>query len=254
MTIYTISAFIIFIYFFIFFIAGTFLKNNSIVDIGWGIGFVILNYALMGITKKVDIITLIFSILVSLWGLRLFVHIYSRNHGKPEDFRYAAWRKEWGKWVVVRSFFQVYLLQAIFMWVVSLPIQALYGSTTQLHGLLLVGVMVWIIGFLFESISDRQLKQFISNPTNKGRIIETGLWKYSRHPNYFGEAVIWWGLALVSFSGSCNYLSFIGSAFITFSLLFISGVPLIEKRNENKEGYQEYKMRTSVFIPWFPKK
>ncbi len=91
-------------------------------------------------------------------------------------------------------------------------------------------------------------------PENKGKVIESGLWKYSRHPNYFGEAVIWWGLATISFSATMNYISFIGAAFITFSLLFISGVPLIEKRNATKAGYQEYKKRTSVFIPWFPKK
>lgn len=254
MSIYIFSFIVISIYFFMFFLAGTWLKNNSIVDIGWGVGFIFLNTVLLVSSNNINSITVIFSLLLSVWGLRLFTHIYSRNHGKPEDFRYAAWRKEWGKWVVLRSFFQIYLLQAIFMWIVSLPIQTLYLSTSKLHWLLIVGIGMWLIGFIFESVADSQLKTFVMNSENKGKVIETGLWKYSRHPNYFGEAVIWWGLATISFSATMNFISFIGAAFITFSLLFISGVPFIEKRNATKVGYQEYKKRTSVFIPWFPKK
>lgn len=220
---------------------------------GWGIGFVILNLVLL-IIYQFTIGTLIFSLLLTIWGLRLFLHIYKRNIGKPEDFRYATWRKEWGKWVVLRAFFQVYLLQAIFMWIVSLPIQSLYPPRNEFNLLSMIGIIVWVIGFSFEAIGDKQLSDFIQQPENKGKIIETGLWRYSRHPNYFGEATLWWGLALISFSLSSNWISFIGSAFITFSLCFISGVPLLEKRNANKPGYAEYKRKTSVFIPWFNKK
>lgn len=248
-----LSFLIISVYFFLFFLVGTFIRNNSIVDMGWGIGFVILNLILTFL-YPITLGTFIFTVLLTIWGLRLFLHIFKRNFKKPEDFRYASWRKEWGKWVILRSFFQVYLLQAVFMWVVAFPIHTLYPAKQPITYLTILGVLIWIVGFAFEAIGDKQLSNFIHNPSNKGKIIETGLWKYTRHPNYFGEATLWWGLALISYSLSCNGLSFIGSAFITFSLCFISGVPLLEKRNASKPGYDEYKRKTSVFIPWFPKK
>ncbi|MEG0077619.1 DUF1295 domain-containing protein [Anaerorhabdus sp.] len=248
-----LSFVIIVIYFFLFFIVGTLIKNNSIVDMGWGLGFVILNLIFYFMFEH-TLGTLLFTVLLTIWGVRLFLHIYKRNYGKPEDFRYAAWRKEWGEWVVLRSFFQVYLLQAVFMWVVAMPIQTMYPPMYSVNWLTIAGLLLWCIGFFFEVVGDQQLSDFIKNTENKGKIIETGLWRYTRHPNYFGEAVIWWGLALISYSLSGNPLSFIGSGFITFSLCFISGVPLLEKRNASKPGYAEYKRKTSVFIPWFVKK
>ncbi|MEG0177079.1 DUF1295 domain-containing protein [Anaerorhabdus sp.] len=253
MSIGLLSFIIVVVYFFLFFLVGTSIRNNSIVDMGWGIGFVILNLILYLINQQ-TIGSFLFTILLSIWGVRLFIHIFKRNIGKPEDFRYAAWRKEWGKWVVLRAFFQVYLLQAIFMWIVAFPIHTMYPVRQSINYLTIIGMIIWLIGFGFETISDKQLSTFVSNPQNKGKIIETGLWRYSRHPNYFGEASLWWGLALISFSLSNNGLSFIGSAFITFSLCFISGVPFLEKRNASKPGYTEYKRKTSVFIPWFVKK
>lgn len=254
MELYVVAAVIILICFLILFIIGTLLKNNSIVDMGWGIGFIIANFGLIIYRGEITVPSLLNLILISIWGLRLFGHIFYRNYNKPEDFRYAKWRKEWGKWVVVRSFFQIYLLQALFMWIVSFTYIFMYPVRYCNLLLYFAAFMKWLIGFIFESVSDRELSRFMSKPENKGQVLTTGLWKYTRHPNYFGEATMWWGIAFISFAASGSLLPFIGSAFITFSLLYISGVPILEKRNQNKPGYQEYKAKTSKFIPWFPKR
>lgn len=253
MELYVVAAIIILVYFMILFVIGTLLKNNSIVDIGWGIGFIIVSYGLMIYEGKITEPTLITSILITIWGVRLSYHIYGRNHNKPEDFRYAKWREEWGKWVVVRSFFQIYLLQAFFMWIVSFTfifmVPVRYGNIV----IYLLTAGKWVFGFIFESVGDKQLSDFISKPENKGKVCTTGLWKFTRHPNYFGEATMWLAISILGFISSGSILPFVGSAFITYSLLYISGVPMVEKRNQNKPGYQEYKERTSKFIPWFPK-
>ena len=246
---------VIFIYFLGFFTIGTLIKNNSIVDIGWGLGFVVVSWFTTLRSGNFYLANIILTLLITIWGLRLFYHIIKRNIGKPEDFRYANWRKEWGKLVIPRAFLQVYMLQGVFMFVVALPIILLNNepySKLTIFGV--IGIIVWIIGFYFESLGDYQLKMFKSNPQNKGKILDSGLWSYTRHPNYFGEATMWWGIAILAFSSGASIFVFISPITITYLLLFVSGVPMLEKSFAKRPGYKEYADKTPVFFPWFPKK
>jgi len=249
------AAIIIFVYFFTLFVVGTLLKNNSIVDIGWGIGFVILSWILLFLRLPAALVRVSITLLVSLWGLRLFYHILKRNHGKPEDFRYVAFRKAWGKWVIPRAFLQVYMLQGLLMFLIALPFILLKDTQVQVNYVLLaLGVLVFALGFTFESVGDAQLKAFLGDPANRGKIMGSGLWRYTRHPNYFGEATLWWGIFLIALSGGVTPFAVIGPVTITLLLLFVSGVPLLEKSMKDKPGYAEYAAKTSIFVPWFPKK
>lgn len=252
---------LIFTYFFLFFLVGTAIKNNSIVDMGWGVGFVIVGWYLMIATPSLAFPRLLMTALVSLWGLRLFYHILRRNLGKPEDARYASWRKEWGKWLIPRAFLQVYMLQGFFLYVISLPLilsrdqQGAPGVDGSWNvGLLVLGLLIWIVGFFFEVVGDHQLKVFLKDPSHRGQLMTTGLWQYTRHPNYFGEATMWWGIALLALSGGASYLTLISPVTITWLLLFVSGVPLLERSMKKKPGFSEYARKTNVFFPWFPKK
>lgn len=246
---------LVFIYFFCFFLLGTLIKNNSIVDQGWGIGFVLIAFYNMIRTGNTTITGWLTFILVALWGGRLFVHIMRRNFGKPEDFRYANWRKEWGKTVVIRSFFQVYMLQGLFMLAIGFPIVLIFES--QFEGvkvLTVIGAVVWGIGYFFEVVGDAQLRIFKASPQNKGKLMTTGLWRYTRHPNYFGEAVMWWGIFLIALSVGASPISILSPIIITYLLVFVSGVPMLEKAMIGREGFDVYAKRTNKFIPWIPKR
>ncbi|GAU78102.1 DUF1295 domain-containing protein [Fusibacter sp. 3D3] len=242
-------------YFILFFMASIRLKNNSIVDFGWGLGFVLTNFYLIIIKGNISIGVGIVTLCITLWGGRLFLHIFKRNWGKPEDFRYATWRKEWGKWVIPRSFFQVFMLQGIIMFIIMLPVISIYQYETEPIGILMgTGICIWIIGFYFEVVGDYQLSQFKKNSLNKGKIMSTGLWRYTRHPNYFGEATMWWGLFIVGSSYGNPMWTIISPISITLLLLFVSGVPMLEKEMKHKDGYEEYAHKTALFVPFPPKK
>lgn len=242
-------------YFFVFFIVGTMIKNNSIVDMGWGIGFVLVAVYSMVRTGNYSLVSFLTTLMVTLWGGRLFYHIFKRNVGKPEDFRYANWRKEWGKWVIPRSLLQVYLLQGLMMMVIGFPIVLIHEKSGSEFGVLTaLGIVIWLVGYYFEVAGDAELKKFKSNPENKGKLITTGLWALTRHPNYFGEAVMWWGIFIVALSIGVSWIAIISPIAITFLLLFVSGVPLLEKSMEKRPGFEEYSKITNKFFPWFPKK
>lgn len=230
------------------------LKNASIVDIFWGIGFIVVawlgfSYGYGYIPRKQWMFTM-----VTLWGLRLALHIGLRNWGKPEDFRYAKWREENGpRWWWV-SFFKVFLLQGILMWIISAPILAAqsFGYPVILTPMDLLGALIWGIGLLFESIADLQLILFKRNAENKGKLLTSGLWKFSRHPNYFGEAIVWWGIFIIALAVGA-WWTFLSPILMTWLLLRVSGVAMLERTMQIKPGYEEYMRRTSTFIPWFPK-
>ena len=237
-------------------IASLILKNSSIVDIFWGAGFVLTTWLAFALTpagftgRK-----LLISILVTLWGLRLSLHIGRRNWGKPEDFRYQVWRNEAGAAWWWRSFFQVFLLQGILMWIIAAPLAAAQVSTTpnQLTGVDFLAVPVWIVGFFFEALGDWQLARFRANPTNKGRVMNTGVWRYSRHPNYFGDATQWWGYYLLALSAG-GWWTIFSPILMTLFLLRVSGVTLLEEGlKASKPGYRGYIARTPAFFPWFPR-
>ncbi len=232
------------------------LKNASIVDIFWGTGFVITNWVYFALTPGgAPARKWLVSILVTLWGLRLSGYILWRNWGEPEDFRYQQWREEEGARWWWYSFFKVFLLQGLLMWIISIPLLGAQISPTpaQLTALDIVAAIVWGIGFFFEAMGDFQMARFKADPANKGKVLDTGVWRYTRHPNYFGDATQWWAYYL--FAAVAGYAWTIYSPIMMTGLLLrVSGVTLLEKSlKERKPAYQDYIDRTSAFIPWFPK-
>ena len=233
------------------------LKNVSIVDIFWGIGFLTANSVYFFLSDEIYTRKWLIFALVTIWSLRLSGYLFFRNYGKAEDFSYQEFRRHYGAnrywWF---SFFQVFLLQGSLITLVSLPLLGvnLYTESNELNILDYAALIVWIIGFLFESLGDYQLAKFKSIPDNKGKVLNTGLWRYTRHPNYFGDAAIWWSFALFSLASGA-YWHIVGSLIMIFLIIKISGVSLLEKSlNDAKPQYKDYITRTSAFLPWFPKK
>ncbi len=236
------------VYFFIFFIVATIIKNNSIVDIGWGLGFVLTSWILFFISGEFSLIKIIMNIMISLWGLRLFYYILKRNIFEEEDFRYANWRKAWGKWVIPRAFIQVFMLQGLFQFMIGSTSYYINTSTLDFKVISLIGVFIWVIGYYFEVVGDRQLKMHIKSSKNKS-LLTTGLWSITRHPNYFGEALIWWGIFVFAVLNNVPIYYMISPLTITIVLYFIS-TPLLEEKMKLKEGWDEYSKNTAMFVPY----
>ena len=232
-------------------------KDNSIADIAWGLGFVLV--AAVTFLKRGSLfLPLLVTGLVAVWGGRLAFHILLRNRKRGEDPRYAAWRRSWGRSFVWRSYLQVFLLQGFFLLVISSPVVLVNTgrnypySGTDLQ--LMAGFLLWCAGFFFEAVGDAQLARFKRDPANKGKIMDRGLWRFTRHPNYFGESLMWWGIFLLALEVPYGWTTVVSPLLITFLLVRVSGVPLLEKRYAGNVEYQAYARRTSVFIPWLPKK
>ena len=233
------------------------LRNSSIVDIFWGFGFVLSAWVYYFLTPDGFIIRkLLIAGLATIWGLRLTIHVLTRNWGKPEDFRYQKWRNESGKVWWIKSLFQVFILQGFLMWIISTPLLAAQYSNlpASLSIFDYLAVIIWIIGFYFETVGDLQLTKFKSNPANKGKILNTGVWHYTRHPNYFGDSAQWWGYYLFALAAG-GWWTIFSPILMTLFLIKVSGVALLEKTmKDTKPGYREYMENTSAFIPWIPKK
>lgn len=241
---------VLFVYMSLWFLVSFLKKRNDVADVAWGLGFVLMTWTSYFLSGDSGVRGILVGILVSVWGLRLAWHIHARNKGKAEDYRYLAWRKEWGKWFYLRSYFQVYLLQGLFLFLIVLPVLLINKSTGTALGLLdIVGVVVWLLGFYFEAVGDAQLARFIKDPANKGKLMQSGLWAYTRHPNYFGEVTQWWGIWIIALSVSGGWLAIIGPITITFLILKVSGIPMLERKMEENPDFAEYKRKTSVFIP-----
>jgi len=233
------------------------LKNSSIVDIFWGTGFVVIAWFVYALTPGGFVARkLLISVLATIWGLRLSLYILTRNWGKPEDFRYQVWRKEAGGSWWWRSFFKVFVLQGILMWIIAAPLVAAQTGAlaNQLTWLDYVAVPLWVVGFFFEAVGDWQLARFKANPANKGKVMNTGVWRYTRHPNYFGDATQWWAYYLIA-AAAGGFWTIFSPIIMTGLLMRVSGVTLLEKTlKETKPGYKEYVETTSEFVPWFPRK
>lgn len=232
------------------------LKNASIVDIVWGFGFVCVAWAVRlrvdeGLAARQNLLVL----MTTVWGLRLAGYLFWRNHGKGEDYRYKAMRKHWGPRFPIISLGTVFGLQGVLMFIVSLPVQlGQTRATPDLGWLAYVGIAVWLVGLFFEVVGDAQLSRFKADAANQGKVMNRGLWKYTRHPNYFGDACVWWGIALVAAETTVGKFGLIGAVVMTILLRRVSGVVLLEKSlSRRKEGYAEYVARTSAFIPRPPK-
>lgn len=264
MNIFLLAASILAVYMTAMFAVAVIKKDNSIADIAYGLGFmlvVVYLYTQQSVTPSIR--SSIVTLFISIWALRLAYRIGRKNLGKPEDFRYAAWRVEWSKkgqvYLLLRSFLQVFVLQGVIIFIVVLPgILANTPQTDTLKWYNLVGVGLWVFGFIFESVGDAQLDRFLKLKKSgkvKANIMKTGLWKYTRHPNYFGEATMWWGLALICIMGvESSLLAFVSPILITYLLLFVSGIPLLEKRWMGDAEWEAYKSKTNSFIPGPQKK
>ena len=236
------------------FIISLMIKRNDVADIAWGLGFVAIVIFLF-VTQTHTLQSGVVYILTVIWGIRLDIHIGLRSKGKPEDFRYKKWREDWGKNFALRSYLQVYLLQGFFMWIISVPIIVVSMAKNQATTpFLLFGSIVWLIGFAFESIGDYQLMLFIKQKQNKSDIMQTGLWKYTRHPNYFGEVLVWWGIYIIVLPLQYAIWAIISPITISYLVLYVSGIPMLEAKYKDNVAFEEYKKRTSAFFPMLPKK
>jgi steroid 5-alpha reductase family enzyme len=230
-------------------------KDSSIVDIFWGTGFVITGWTYFALTDGYPARKWLIIVLVTIWGLRLSIHLALRNLPKGEDFRYRKWREEAGDSWWWRSYFKVFLLQGVIMWLVSLPLLGAQismqpQSLTVIDGL---GFVLWLAGFIFEAVGDWQLVQFKANQANTGQVLNSGLWRYTRHPNYFGDAVQWWGFFLIAAAAGA-WWTIISPLLMTWLLMRVSGVTMLEEMlKHTKPQYREYIIKTSAFFPMPPK-
>jgi len=232
-------------------------RNVTIVDSLWGLGFVIIAWLTFSMADGYFGRKLLISLLVTIWGLRLVLHLSWRNFGHDEDPRYAGWRQKSGDRFWLVSLFKVFILQAVFLWLISLALQ--WGQMSDMPSGLVwldyMGLGIWIVGFFFEAVGDFQLARFKADPDQKGRVMDRGLWTYSRHPNYFGECLIWWGVFLIALATPSSFWTIISPIIITTVLLKMTGVTLMEKTIvHTRPKYRDYIARTNALIPWFPKK
>jgi len=229
------------------FLVSLILKRNDIADIAWGLGYCLLCVWLF-FTQPTGPSTLLLYGMVCLWGARLSIHIYHRNRGKAEDFRYLQWRTDWGKSFYWRSYLQVYVLQSFFILIIITPILWASLFTTPWSLFTAVGASLWVLGFLFQSIGDYQLTHF-KKTKQPGEIMQRGLWKYSRHPNYFGEIVMWWGIYCIVLPLPQGWWTIVSPVTITVLLAYVSGVPMLEKKYAGNVAYEADKKRTWALLP-----
>lgn len=250
MSIFLISALAIVIYMSFLFLIAQYLKDNSIADIAWGPGFFMVYLVSLFQANHIELTQVLMGFVIAIWAFRLSIYIYNRNKGKGEDYRYQQWREEWGKYAVIRAFLQVFMLQGFFMFIIALPIIIVNYKAYSGFGMSeIIGIVFWLIGFYFEAVGDYQKSQFKANPDNKGKIMQSGLWKYTRHPNYFGEALLWWGIFLIALPSGMIFISIISPLVLTFLLLKVSGVAMLEKKYIGNREFEEYAKRTNAFIP-----
>ncbi len=256
---FLLAALFIFVYVNIWFVMALVLKNNGIVDIAWGLGFVGIAVTLAFTYPMLYDFQWTVLTMVVLWGLRLSIYLFRRNWGKPEDWRYAKWRRDWGKTIVWRSYLQVFLLQGSILFLIASPIIYTLGVnhfdtsptyTPGLETLSLIGIFIYCVGLAFESIADYQLSKFKANPQNKGKVLNKGLWYYTRHPNYFGETLVWWGIFLACLPAQIGWWAIGSPILITFLLLKVSGVVMLERKLAKNPEYARYQETTSAFVPW----
>jgi steroid 5-alpha reductase family enzyme len=231
-------------------------RNVTIVDSLWGLGFGIIAWITFFLSEGYPVRKGLLSILVTLWSLRLIIYLTWRNWGAGEDPRYGAMRENSGDRFWIVSLFKVFLLQGLFMFVISLVIQMgqISGVPEKFTWLDPLGVVIWGIGFFFETVGDWQLARFKGNPENKGKVMNRGLWAYTRHPNYFGECLIWWGIFFVTLSTPGGMWTVISPIIVTTVLLKMTGIPLTEASIlKRRPEYKTYIENTSAFFPWFPK-
>jgi len=255
MDIFITTSIFVLIFFHLVYILAVLEKDFGIIDVAWGLGFILV--LVIGISRigSNDTRSFILTLMVLMWGLRLSIHLFFRGRKKDEDYRYQSMRKKWGDKANLKAYFYIFLSQAFLLIIISSPILfILQSSASPLTWSDYLGIGIYLIGMYFETIADWQVYLFKTHPQNQEKLFTGGLYKYSRHPNYFGECLVWWGVFLLSIADGPILLCLIGPITISFFLMKVSGIPLIEKKRKKNPDYEAWRERTSAFIPWPPKK
>ncbi|UCC84703.1 MAG: DUF1295 domain-containing protein [Gemmatimonadota bacterium] len=232
-------------------------RDAGIIDVFWGLGFVLVTWLYFLMTEGATPRRYVVLAAVTVWGLRLSLYILKRNWGQAEDYRYREMRERNPGSFPWRSLFTVFWLQAFLLWAISMPLLQAQRSATPagLTWIDALGVLVFAIGLTFEAGGDWQLWRFKRDPANAGKVLDRGFWRYTRHPNYFGDAMVWWGFFLFAAATPGSLWTIYSPVVMTVLLMRVSGVALLEKRlAEVKPGYRDYVERTNAFFPWFPKR
>lgn len=251
MNVYVLALFISLGMNLLFFLLASTLKTDKFTDFTYGLTFIVLTFLFLLKNQTFYPYQLLLVLMVTLWGIRLITYLLVRILKIKKDSRFDGMREE------PLKFLQFWVFQGLTVWIIMLPSVYLLNETESklLNPIMVSGIIIWVLGLLIETISDWQKFSFKNNPQNKNLWIQSGLWKYSRHPNYFGEMLCWWGIFVFAlpFLQGLSWLTVISPLFITFILLFVSGIPLLEKKYDAKyadnKKYQEYKKKTSVLIP-----
>ena len=238
----------------LWFLVALWRERNDVADVAWGMGIVLLSLVSLAVGAAQGIRPLLVTAMVAAWGVRLAWHIHYRNRGRNEDFRYRQWREQWGRHFLVRSYLQIFVLQGALMAVVAMPVIFINTrNNPDLRAGDAFGLLLWLLGFAFETVGDWQLLRFSGNPDHKGLIMTSGLWRYTRHPNYFGEVLLWWGVFVLAAQVPQGWLTVLGPLTITVLILKVSGIPMLEAKYVNNAPYQAYRQRTSAFLPLPPR-
>jgi steroid 5-alpha reductase family enzyme len=238
----------------VFFVLGNVRKNHGLVDIAWGLGIGLLTFKLVLEGAVFGPLQAVMGGLVGLWSLRLSGYLFLRNWNKPEDFRYAEWRRQWGRHGWWRSFFQIYVLQGCLQLVVAVPVMLVFRAGPVALGWLgLTGAVVAVFGLALETVADAQKARFKRKPENRERLITSGLWRYSRHPNYFGEALFWWGIGLMAVRVEWGGIGLLTALLMNWLLLKVSGVPMLEAKWAERPEFEEYRKQTNRFVLGWPR-
>lgn len=233
---------------FIVWLISLYKKDVSIVDSLWPVFFIIASLYYLAQLEDLSTRTIIFFSLILIWGIRLSAHITYRHWGCEEDHRYQTIRKNNQPGFAFKSLYLIFAFQAVIAWIIALPLYYVFQTQQPLSLLDALGVTLWLTGMLFETLADYQLLKFKQDPNNKGKILTRGLWAYSRHPNYFGESLIWWGFFCFALASGAT-IAIISPLLMTFLLLKFSGVSLLEKTMQTRPGYEDYMRNTNAFIP-----
>ncbi|MFA5954634.1 MAG: DUF1295 domain-containing protein [Patescibacteria group bacterium] len=248
-----LAAFALFLYMHAAFALAIIFKRNDIADVAWGPGFLVV--AMAGfIVVGFHPAGILVASMVALWSLRLSFYLFARMLRTQEDGRYQRWRIAWGRYATVRAWAQVFMLQGLILLIVALPVAIITADPVGAISIVaIIGALVWTAGLIFETVADIQLRHFLVVPEHRNRVMTTGLWHYTRHPNYFGEVVSWWGIGIMALAFPYGWIALVGPALLTVLILKVSGVPLVEERYRDNAEYQEYKMVTNTFLPWSPR-